>query len=66
MRCVSSPAPPDRLETTSVAVWGVSAWDSALKWGYPDPRRDPLAVDRYDGQAFWGRHCWASDFWLRW
>jgi hypothetical protein len=61
-----SPAVPGPVDSTGVGVWGVSAWDSALTWGRPDPRRDPLPVDRYTGQAYWGRHCWGADFWLRW
>jgi hypothetical protein len=61
-----SPVVPGRTEHTAVGVWGVGAWDAGLKWGPNDPRRDPLVVDRYTGQAHWGRHCWRTDFWLRW
>jgi hypothetical protein len=57
---------PSRLDDTSVAVWGVSRWTSAVRWGQADPRRDPLTVDRYTGQAHWARHCWTTDPWLRW
>jgi len=61
-----APAVPGRVEQTNVGVWGVSAWSSARTWGAPDPRRDPLTVDRYSGIAHWGRRCWGTDFWLRW
>jgi hypothetical protein len=66
MSTPAGPAVPGRVENTGVGVWGVGAWDPIAKWGQADPRRDPLAVDRYSGQAYWGRHCWGTDFWLRW
>jgi len=55
-----------RTDDTAVAVWGVSRWASTACWGRPDPRRDPPTVDRYSGQAYWARHCWTTDPWLRW
>jgi hypothetical protein len=54
------------LDETNVAIWGVGRWTSACCWGRGDRQRQPLTVDRYDGTAHWGRHCWATDFWLRW
>jgi hypothetical protein len=62
----SGPAAPGRVDQTGVGVWGVGTWAASRKWGRPDSRRDPLTIDRYSGQAHWGRHCWGSDVWLRW
>ena len=62
----SGPAVPGRVVSTNVAVWGVGAWTATQTWGRSDPRRDPLSIDRYRGAAYWGRHCWSTDFWLRW
>jgi len=62
----SAPTVSGRTEQTAVGAWGVGAWTSSAKWGRPDPRRDPLTVDRHSGQAYWGRHCWGADPWLRW
>jgi len=53
-------------EATSVGVWGVGRWTSADRWGEGNPQRRPLTVDRYDGTGYWDRHCWMTDFWLRW
>ncbi len=53
-------------EESSVGIWGVGRWTSAGRWGNGNPRRRPLSVDRYDGLGYWGAHCWAADFWLRW
>jgi hypothetical protein len=53
-------------DETRVGVWGVGRWLAASEWGEGDPQRRPLVIDAYAGQGYWGRHSWASDFWLRW
>ena len=54
------------LDHTNVAIWGVGDWDSSYHWGAGDPQRQPLNVDPCEGTPYWGRHCWVSDFWVRW
>ena len=60
------PAIAGRTEETNVGVWGIGSWSSAFAWGAGNPQRTPAAVDRFDGTGRWCRHCWGTDFWVRW
>jgi hypothetical protein len=53
-------------DETSVGIWGAGRWTAAGRGGAGNPQRRFLTVDRYDGTGYWARHCWITDFWLRW